>query len=141
MRDNFAFWAIVLLGVIFTGLGLFLLIQTAWDLRGSRRAIGTVVDNKETEEYWGASDPGIWVKVYHPIIEFKLPSGETSAFESKFGQTDKPLYPTGTAIKIRYQASNPARAYQDSFWATYAAPVGSLIFGLALVFLVWRYWR
>ena len=93
---------------------------------------GTVVELAER--------PGNRSTIFCPIVEFKVPSGETIRFTSEFGSRPA-SHTVGQVVAVRYDPADPQKAEVESDMSLW---VGPLIYGfmgliaccLSTIFLV-----
>ena len=133
------------MGIVFIGCGCLALLlslavagygfyahQTEMTKRERRPvATGTVVDL--------ASRIGRSGHLYHPVVEFRTPDGETVKFESEFGSMPA-SQKVGNTVSVRYNPANPSDAGVDSGltkWTTLgiAGLLAAIILCLGLAFL------
>jgi hypothetical protein len=112
-----------MIGLIFMGLGCLVVLfgfgvaayvlyankteQTKWENQPT--ATGTVV---ELSKRVSAARPGSGI-MYHPVVEFQAPSGETIRFESSFGSMPAGQR-VGQSVQVHYNPDHPQEAEIES---------------------------
>lgn len=72
--------------------------------------------------------------LYYPLVEFKIPSGETISFQSSVGNS-RAMYSVGQQVKVLYDARNPREAEIDALTSLWLVPGCMLAMGSVLTIL------
>ena len=74
---------------------------------------------------------------YLPVVSFTDHEGRAHRFTSVAGRSG-PTPPVGTAVKVRYDRSNPGFALISSFLHMWAAPLAMAVLGLSSLLVFWH---
>ena len=72
--------------------------------------------------------------LYYPLVQFKIPSGQTISFQSSVGSS-RPGYSVGQQVKVLYDARNPQQAEIDDASSLWLVPGCMLAMGLVFTVL------
>lgn len=74
---------------------------------------------------------------YLPVVSFTDHAGRAHRFTSVAGRSG-PMPPVGTAVKVRYDRSNPSFALISSFLHMWAAPLALAVLGFSSLLAFWQ---
>ncbi len=112
---------ILLIGVLFFAVGIFLIIRTVHNsthLTAETTAVITDVKMEESTRYDSNKSKALIEingkeqktdKFYYPVAEYTV-DGQTYSAEGTSGSSDPNKYKVGDSLKIKYNPDNPAQA-------------------------------
>lgn len=127
--------ALILIGLLFTLIGLAVLISGVVSAVKQSRALaqqvgttGTVVELVKRVFNPGSSG------VYCPVVEFTTAAGQDVRFESQFG-TMPATHQVGQTVSVRYEVADPQKAEVDSTTSRWFVPGFMIVMGLGFLIL------
>ncbi len=106
-----------LVGVVFTAIGLYLMISTLLFQANAVRVPGTVV----ADQSWGGE--------HKPRVSFETLDGKAMEFASH-PKTRNLMYNVGEKVTVLYDPADPSNAKISSFYELWLTPVILLAIGL-----------
>jgi hypothetical protein len=116
---------VVLAGLLFFGVGAYIMASSQKTVSNGKEAMGKVVDIESRRGSKG--------KVYAPVIEYATPDGVMHRFTSRFASSNYPSI--GSSETIIYDPANPSEALEKSFFQMYVFPGIFMFSGLLVIFL------
>jgi hypothetical protein len=118
--------AVALFGLVFFGLGAYLISQSYLAARSGIDAVGKVVDIRTSR----SSKGGV---TYSPVIEFVSRDGQTHRFTSGYSSSWRPEI--GKSEPVIYDPARPEDAIEKSAFQMYVFPGIFAAVGLLVLFL------
>ncbi len=119
----------IFVGLLFFVIGIGVLIAGIWSIfkRRSQIANSLSADGLVTGL---ATEMGKSSYLYYPLIQFKIPSGQTINFQSSLG-SNPAGYSAGQQVKVLYDTRSPQEAEIDALTSLWLVPGCMLAMGLA----------
>jgi hypothetical protein len=119
----------IFVGLLFFGIGIAILIAGIVAIVKKRIQIS---DSVSAEGFVTAFATGMGKSghLYYPLIQFKIPSGQTISFQSSVGSS-RAGYSVGQQVKVLYDTRNPQEAEIDALTSNWLVPGCMLAMGLA----------
>lgn len=116
----------IFFGMLFLGIGIFLLWNTRQTLSRHTKTTGTVVEHIPSRGSRGSV-------TYSPVVEFKLPDGTVKQFTTSLS-SNVFVPAVGETVPIYYNPADPAQGNINNFSYTYG--VGILFVAFGIIFVV-----
>ena len=123
----------IFVGLLFFMIGVVVLISGAVSVFKVRSRIASSLSADGLVTAF-ATEMGRSGYLYYPLVEFKIPSGQTISFQSAVGKS-RPGYSVGQQVKVLYDARNPQQAEIDDSSSLWLVPGCMLAMGLAFTIL------
>ena len=123
----------IFVGLLFFVIGVVVLISGAVSVFKVRSRIASSLsaDGLVTALATGMGRSGY---LYYPLVQFRIPSGQTISFQSSVGSSG-PGYSVGQQVKVLYDAHNPQEAEIDDSSSLWLVPGCMLAMGLVFTIL------
>jgi len=118
----------VFVGLLFFAIGIAVLISAVVAIVKTRSQIA----NSLSASGWVTAltqEMGVKGYLYYPLVQFKIPSGQTMSFQSRVGSSPA-SYSVGQQVKVLYDIGNPQQAEIDSLSSQWFVPGCMLAMGL-----------
>src|SRR5687768_10268786 len=102
----------IFVGLLLCVIGIVILISSIVSILKRRRQIANSLSAIGLVTAF-ATEMGRSGYLYYPLVEFKIPSGETIGFQSSVGSS-RAEYSVGQQVKVLYEARNPREAEIDA---------------------------
>ena len=123
----------IFVGLLFFVIGVVILISSVVSILKTRRRIANSLSADGLVTAF-ATEMGRSGYLYYPLVQFKIPSGQTISFQSSVGNS-RPGYSVGQQVKVLYDARNPQEAEIDALSSLWLVPGCMLVMGLAFTIL------
>jgi len=123
----------IFVGLLFFVIGLVVLIGSVVAILKTRSRIANSLSADGLVTAF-ATEMGRSGYLYYPVVQFKIPSGQTISFQSSVG-TSRPGYSVGQQVKVLYDRRNPQEAEIDSLSSLWLVPGCMLAMGLLFTIL------
>src|SRR6267142_1908706 len=123
----------IFVGLLFFVIGLVVLIGSVVAILKTRSRIANSLSADGLVTAF-ATEMGRSGYLYYPVVQFKIPSGQTISFQSSVG-TSRPGYSVGQQVKVLYDGRNPQEAEIDALSSLWLVPGCMLAMGLLFTIL------
>jgi len=123
----------IFVGLLFFVIGLVVLIGSVVAILKTRSRIANSLSADGLVTAF-ATEMGRSGYLYYPVVQFKIPSGQTISFQSSVG-TSRAGYSVGQQVKVLYDRRNPQEAEIDALSSLWLVPGCMLAMGLLFTIL------
>jgi len=118
----------IFVGLLFFAIGIAVMFGSVVSFVKRRQHLANSVSKVGTVTAF-ATGMGRSGYLYFPLIQFKIPSGQTISFQSSFGNS-RMAYAIGQQVEILYDARDPYKAEIDTLTSLWFVPGCMLVMGL-----------
>jgi hypothetical protein len=119
----------IFVGLLFFAIGVAVLIGAAVSILKKRKEMANSLSATGSVTSF-VTEMGGSGHLYYPVLEFKIPSGQTLSFKSSVG-SNPARYSVGQPLKVVYDAHHPQQAEIDDAASQWIIPGCMLAMGLA----------
>lgn len=119
----------IFVGLLFFVIGIVILISSIVSIMKRRSQIANSISADGLVTAF-VTEMGRSGYLYYPLVQFKIPSGQTISFQSSVGYS-RAGYSVGQHVKVLYDARNPQEAEIDALSSLWLVPGCMLAMGLA----------
>ena len=123
----------IFVGLLFFVIGVVILISSVVSILKTRSRIANS-RSADALVTGFATEMGRSGYLYYPLVQFKIPSGQTISFQSSVGKS-RAGYSIGQQVKVLYDARSPQTAEIDALSSLWLVPGCMLAMGLAFTIL------